>query len=1504
MDRWDSSLIKDIFAAKEREKSEDRDNLLLLTSKRLYGEKIHYVLELIQNAEDEASKTISFIFEKHGVAVINDGRAFDDEDVWGICSVRPGRKKNKIGFFGIGFKSIFSITERPQIISNRFNFQLKDYIYPTPKDDLPEEFEKFYHPDKGAIFVLPFCEGMPRSAELIDDFNLIDSKILLFLDNLHKLQFHDNINDVHWEIEKKVGADSDILLFDGRNGEAVKETRWRVFHRDITVTDKDIIPEGKEGITETRLTIAIPIGSETRDSVEKTGVIYCYLPTKRRSDLNFLIQADFLPTIGRENISDHLWNVWLMNEMGRWAADVIAEIKEDKLLGTSLYDYIPLEHEVKDELVKIFYHELVQSLKGKSIAKTTHGWAKPTDCAVPDQDDLRIILSESDLKTILHERVYYLDQSMSLSDEYTRVEKVLLELGAKEICSRQVVDFIKLMTPLAAKPTAWYLDLYAYLSTVFDTANKSYSGDFTWSWDEDTKSLFRELKSARFILTNKKNCVPLEDITKPDRLICYPQTMNLSETYQLFTEEEIVFLHPYLQESTIIRRRQVNVQEEEKRSRVKNWFDDIGVRKYFRQAHVIREVILPKFTTDKYKNYDDRKLYEFINYIRNYWSTIESEINNKKLSANVAEEIKNTIKLKVYFYSDEVKVSEYRIPDDIYFSERYGKSEVMEPLFHGIEGHCFLSPYYLNREKSEIKKKRRGRQKAEYSWRKFFEILGVWSSPRVIKNTGRTRMYGDEYKWIERAYSTRGHEIYGDSHSEDTRQIIEHSSKEADSQENIRRLTLLWDSLAKNWKMYLERGYCKTRYYRFYGTEKYNDIETSSFLEYLRNASWVLGRDGGFHKPCDLFVDTKQNHLLLGENVKYLAVKGTESFLKDLKINFEPELEQVIEELIAYQKRNLDPRVSQVKNMEEVYRFLGFRMSTLKDSAEFGDSIQEIKAKFEENELIYLPRTDKAWWKPSKVFWRDFSDRFGLLRGYMEYRSQAIYDHSLLDFFRLLGIKDSPSIEDSLDVLDELKLAGNLDKYRRFASKVYPYVEALVSQDDLVGGSLDRPVFLSLNDIFLAPSKLYYSDDDELNDYFKSDIEIVWLPCSWINLESMLKIGGFNQLSDSISISKWFSRLTEMDGESTDELKRRLRYAMLYLKKNNIELYEELEKWGIPQQISLLEAYETANISLDYILTINNSRKAAVENISKLAYLSRDEKRLYKSDAINLFSGHVAKELSKLFITAQNDIFPFLDSILSVMDEDALNEKLKNFGIHSTEVAIDKPIDEVKITPSEDVTDKEKEESATQREGVAAAASPPRPAPPRPEADDRKPDLIDPDEFIFHEIEEFTPYVGSDGRKNMPARIVKLKEGHLGFGKAKRQPPIKPYRRDAEEIALDIVMTFEESEGRYPNDRHQQSGIGYDIYSVTDAGEERFIEVKHFRGEPGLWELTPYQWEKGQKETDKYYVYVVNGLREGQIPAIEIIQNPVKYLIPDPPVQKRFSSWRNAVSRLVKCQKK
>ena len=318
------------------------------------------------------------------------------------------------------------------------------------------------------------------------------------------------------------------------------------------------------------------------------------------------------------------------------------------------------------------------------------------------------------------------------------------------------------------------------------------------------------MEKTKFILTDDDKLVSLKNSVTPDRLICYPERIDLSEVHQLFAEGEIVFLNRFFQESSITRWKEENAETEEKRRRVKEWFDNIGVKRYFKQTHIIKEVILPKFTTGKYKEYDDLRLYKLIDYIRTYWSTIESEIKNKKLSSDIIEGIKSSVMLKAFKYKDGNKIDEYRSPGEIYFSKRYGKSEVMEDLFEGIEDIYFLSTYYLNREKREIKKKKRGKQKVEYTWKKFFEILDLWKSPRVVKEEKWTSIRGiEKYNWVKKDYSTSGmHEIYGDAYSEDIERLIEHCSNINDQHEIQKRMTLLWGSLEKNWKSYKEKEYC------------------------------------------------------------------------------------------------------------------------------------------------------------------------------------------------------------------------------------------------------------------------------------------------------------------------------------------------------------------------------------------------------------------------------------------------------------------------------------------------------------------------------------------------------------------------------------------------------------------------------------------------------------------------------------------------------------------------
>lgn len=237
---------------------------------------------------------------------------------------------------------------------------------------------------------------------------------------------------------------------------------------------------------------------------------------------------------------------------------------------------------------------------------------------------------------------------------------------------------------------------------------------------------------------------------------------------------------------------------------------------------------------------------------------------------------------------------------------------------------------------------------------------------------------------------------------------------------------------------------------------------------------------------------------------------------------------------------------------------------------------------------------------------------------------------------------------------------------------------------------------------------------------------------------------------------------------------------------------------------------------------------------------------------------------------------------------------------------VEEPYEGVKTIPRTEEAEQEPEPESEEEileKPAAVEKKSKKPQSPESEKEVGRYDLINPDEFIFDTVEEHTPYVKTEGAPAVPMRTIKLRPGHPGDIEKESKPRERISRIDAEAIALEIVRRFEEIEGREANDRHDQQGIGYDIYSKMKTEEERFVEVKHFRGEAGTWELTPHQSKKAEIEKDRYFVCIVSGLKEGSTPILEIIQNPIKYLTPDPPIQKKFSDWKNGVVRVVKCQK-
>ena len=108
-------------------------------SKELYSKDTHFVLELIQNADDnsyhesllsasgEDVPALKFIVGLSSVSVLNNEVGFGEKNIRAICDVGRSTKgahhSGYIGQKGIGFKSVFRVTDMPEIHSGGYHIR-------------------------------------------------------------------------------------------------------------------------------------------------------------------------------------------------------------------------------------------------------------------------------------------------------------------------------------------------------------------------------------------------------------------------------------------------------------------------------------------------------------------------------------------------------------------------------------------------------------------------------------------------------------------------------------------------------------------------------------------------------------------------------------------------------------------------------------------------------------------------------------------------------------------------------------------------------------------------------------------------------------------------------------------------------------------------------------------------------------------------------------------------------------------------------------------------------------------------------------------------------------------------------------------------------------------------------------------------------------------------------------------------------------------------------------
>jgi len=168
------------------------DNALKTLSEDLYSKDTHFVLELVQNADDNkyargVEPEICFHLYNERLVVENNEVGFAERHVLALCRVGQSTKKKEkrsgyIGEKGIGFKSVFTATDRPEVHSNGFHFCFDrtdpdfalGYVVPTWCGDAG-------YSNKHTTLVLPAKAGKRFSEETLSE---LSAELLLFLRKL------------------------------------------------------------------------------------------------------------------------------------------------------------------------------------------------------------------------------------------------------------------------------------------------------------------------------------------------------------------------------------------------------------------------------------------------------------------------------------------------------------------------------------------------------------------------------------------------------------------------------------------------------------------------------------------------------------------------------------------------------------------------------------------------------------------------------------------------------------------------------------------------------------------------------------------------------------------------------------------------------------------------------------------------------------------------------------------------------------------------------------------------------------------------------------------------------------------------------------------------------------------------------------------------------------------------------------------------------------------------
>ncbi len=1114
----------------------------------LYSKETHFLLELVQNAEDNEYRTdacLSFCLLKTdptntegsvgALLIQNNEIGFGINNIEAICAVGESTKTKASGYIGekgIGFKSVFRITSTPHIFSGGYCIRLPEklegidlgYIVPEWVEHVPDCVDK-----EQTSIILPLDKSDEFNFQKIRDMICqFTPETILFLKKVTNLSLYvedDYLLDV---VKKQLDINElSITAIGNDKGKEICTTTRYLFHEKAFAKPVDLDVKERQSVSHSTISLAFPL----HDNPEP-GALYAYLPVLDNTGFPFIINADLLLTSSRVEVhQNNKWNLWLRDQITNLIFSAITNLVRNKKYKYKMLNFVPLSAN-HNFLIPII-DPVISSLKNAPIVATEpdNKLCKPEEASTTVAFR-KLLKSKGFPKPLLSHRIVKNELQL-------QTRKAVWEiLGVESINKETVIECLKDRNWISKQNLQWILLCYEYLR----------------------KSSFEKgslLKCPIVPVKNKNGALYSCDGDQPIYFECTPEDEKTLALRPPCVDKRVSFLN-------------------------KKFFklikDDSELRDW-----MTKHLAVYPFSIGNY-SYD--VLYWLI---ENHFNLSDQElvIVSAFIVMNKNKETELT-ELPILLNNGE----RITLGDVI---EKHGRQLVV-PISYDIEtgwqnifrdeserDHLYvLSEAYLDLSKEVTKLLFSAYRATESPFLKEEQLTSLYIDEGFYTYSLKSGfdLSENESKEVSKAaYNSTGNKRY----------MVELVRKKSLSiiteplTEKVQRSLIKWLSglgkYAAIHRVYIE-GLFKSEVRYWYRRSQHTSFD-SDVLVYLKESKW-LNSTMGYCVPREAFIKNDKIIEILADSVPYVTDELPINILNLLSVNSELGTTYLIELLMHHSEMCSGTKYF----AEKVYHTLRSRF----DTGNSWTTNQQISILKDGKSILARISEDNRteWAYPAECIWMDRSNIFNKRFIYLS----TLYP-KLKDFF----VSHLDVHEDVMDEhfgrlwlnIQELP-RENHNKIVESMSMIYERISVviksgLINHDWLKQLKQNARIYTERG-MFEKPSNVFIPNDGKLKKIFDNNVEFTWLPenTSYNQWSRLFGFFGVRMLKNSVVVT--------LDNSLVDEEAKENRFLTfscklliaMWLKEKKENLYRNLLDNGVIGQLITTKEYSAAEIKLTYEL--------------------------------------------------------------------------------------------------------------------------------------------------------------------------------------------------------------------------------------------------------------------------------------------------------------------------------